>query len=114
MPAQPPLTFIHGKAHVECFELRALHEHLHALVSAHLLICGGEPGMEEGTGVSPSPPPPSPPSMPAWMPSAHPMSSDMETSPALSQERLESGEPGAWLPWETPEHNPAASPFCTS
>lgn len=56
MPALPLLTLIHGKAHVECFELRALHEHLHALVSTHLLICGGEPGMEEGTGASPSPP----------------------------------------------------------
>lgn len=81
VPALPPLTLIHGKAHVECFELRALHEHLHALVSTHLLICGGESGMEEGTGASPSPPL-SLPSMPAWMPSAHPM--DMETSPALS------------------------------
>lgn len=79
MPAL--LTLIHGKAHVECFELRALHEHLHALVPAHLLICGGESAMVEGTRASPSP---SPPSMSAWMPSAHLMSLHMETSPASS------------------------------
>lgn len=79
MPAVLPLTLVQGKAHVERSELGTLHEHLHALVSAHLLICGGEPGMEEGTGASPSPPPPGPPSTPA-----HLMSSDMETPPASS------------------------------
>lgn len=57
VPALPPLTLIQSEAHIECFELGSLHEHLHALVSTHLLICREEPGVEAGTRVSPSPPP---------------------------------------------------------
>lgn len=84
MPALPPLTLIQGEAHVERSELGALHEHLHALVSTHLLVCREEHGMEEGTGASPSLPPPGPLSMLPWVPPAHLMPSDMETPPAPS------------------------------
>lgn len=110
VPALPPLTLVQGKAHVECSELGTLHKHLHALVATHLLICGGEPCMEEGTGASSGPLHPGPPSMPAWVPPVHPMSLDMETLPASSYMSSKSGEAGT--PQGTPAHQPAASPSC--
>jgi len=94
IPPLPSLTLVQGEAHIEGSELRALHKHLHALVSAHLLVCRGEPGMEEGTGVSPSPPPPASLSTPAWVPPACPVSSDLETPPAWSKGSSKSSEAG--------------------
>lgn len=101
MPALPPLTLVQGKAHVERSELGLLHKHLHAFVSTHLLVCGGEPGMEEGTRAPPGPPPPSPPSTPAWVATSTPNvpHPGNPSSPDLGELKIWKGCQGcAWVP----------------
>lgn len=80
-PTLPPLTLVQGKAHVERSELRALHEHLHALVSAHLLVCREKFAGEKGV---PQPGTPAP-SFPTGCPQSWP--------PPISPERGESKIP---------------------